>query len=210
MKQPNSVINGFFLRALLWLLPMLALWYLARGYIALAPAWVADVAMTQLFPFWAHGTELHGTMQVLLTGLKVRQGLQVGELTAEANVLTYAYGMPLLAALFLAVRSKGLWWKIPLGTVILLPFQAWGICFTWLLQIAVQAGEATRTQTRFDALDVNLIGAGYQLGFLLLPTLAPVLIWLALDHRLIHQVLVEGALTAGLEAESSAPADPSA
>lgn len=198
MRQPFSVISGFFVRALLWLIPALALWYLARAYVAVAPAWLAEAVMKAMFPFWVHGSELHGTTQTLITGLTVPgSGGQIGELAPEANVLTYAYGMPLLAALFLAVRSKGLWWKIPLGTAALLPFQAWGVCFTWLLQIGVQAAEATQTQTRFDAFDTNLIAAGYQLGFLLLPTLAPILIWLALDHRLVQQVLVEGAMSAG-------------
>ena len=198
MRQPFSVISGFFLRALLWLIPCLALWYGARDYVAIVPAWVAKEVMKALFPFWVHGAELHGTTQVLITGLSVHSpGGQVGELAPEANVLTYAYGMPLLAALFLAVRSKGLWWKIPLGVVALLPFQAWGVCFTWLLQVGVQAADATQTQTRFDAFDTNLIAAGYQIGFLLLPTLAPILIWLALDHRLVQQVLIEGALSAG-------------
>ncbi|MBV8618544.1 MAG: hypothetical protein JOY84_06770 [Curvibacter sp.] len=198
MRQPFSVISGFFVRALLWLIPALALWYLARAYVAVAPAWLAEAVMKALFPFWVHGSELHGTTQTLITGLTVPgAGGQIGELAPEANVLTYAYGMPLLAALFLAVRSKGLWWKIPLGTVALLPFQAWGVCFTWLLQIGVRAAEATQAQTRFDAFDTNLIAAGYQLGFLLLPTLAPILIWLALDHRLVQQVLVEGAMSAG-------------
>ena len=199
MKQAShSVISGFFLRAILWLVPCLALWYLGRNYVAVAPAWLAEWAMKAVFPFWAQGSELHGTQQVLLTGLTVKMpGGRLADVAPEANVLTYAYGIPLLAALFLAVRAKGWWWKIPAGAVALLPFQAWGVCFTWLLQVAVQAGEATRSQTRFDAFDVNLIGAAYQIGFLLLPTLAPILIWLALDRRLVQQVLVEGALSAG-------------
>lgn len=193
----SSVISGFFLRALLWLIPSLTLWYMAREYVAIAPAWLAEAVMKAVFPFWAQGSELHGTQQVLLTGLTVRMpGGQMADVTPEANVLTYAYGIPLLAALFLAVRAKGWWWKIPLGSLGLVPFQAWGVCFTWLMQVAIQAGEATRSQTRFDTFDASVIGAAYQIGFLLLPTLAPILIWLALDRRLIQQVLVEGALSA--------------
>ncbi|MDD0839764.1 hypothetical protein PSQ40_14355 [Curvibacter sp. HBC61] len=198
MKPGFSVISGFFVRALLWLVPCLALWYAGRHYVVLAPAWLAEFTMHTLFPFWVHGSELQGTQQVLLTGLGVPMpGGRVADVTPEANVLTYAYGAPLLAALFLAVRSQGSWWKIPLGWLMLLPFQAWGVCFTWLLQVGVHMAEATRSQTRFDAFDANLIGAGYQIGFLLLPTLAPILIWLALDRRLIQQVLIEGALSAG-------------
>ena len=132
-RGSHSVISGFFLRAILWLVPCLALWYLGRHYVAVAPAWLAEWAMKAIFPFWAQGSELHGTQQVLLTGLTVKMpGGRLADVAPEANVLTYAYGIPLLAALFLGVRAKGWWWKIPVGAVALLPFQAWGVCFTWL------------------------------------------------------------------------------
>ncbi len=44
--------------------------------------------------------------------------------------------------------------------------------------IAVEARKFTRSTMYFNSLEVNLIGLGYQLGFLLLPTLVPTLMWL--------------------------------
>ena len=191
------MIKGFFIRAVLWLLPLLALWYVARDYAVRGPAWLAEVFMTTIFPFWALGTELNGTTQALITNLTIRlPGGRLGDLAPEVHVLNYLYGMPLLVALLLAVQAKGLWWKIPLGLGALLPFQAWGVCFTWLLQVAVQADNYTRAQTHFNSFDRNLIGACYQLGYLVLPPLTPILVWLALDQKLIKNVLLEGAWTA--------------
>jgi len=92
---------------------------------------------------------------------------------------------------------RGWWWKIPLAALALMPFQALSVCFTWLMQVAVLAGEQTAGQTGFGAWQRNLFAAGYQLGFLLLPTLMPVLVWLALDRRLIAAVLIESAVDAG-------------
>ena len=40
-RASHSVISGFFVRAILWLIPCLALWYLGRNYVAVAPAWLA-------------------------------------------------------------------------------------------------------------------------------------------------------------------------
>ena len=40
----------------------------------------------------------------------------------------------------------------------------------------------------------NLIAAGYQFGFLILPTLVPVLLWLAFDRRVLASAMIEGAL----------------
>lgn len=198
MARRASSLSGFFAAALLWLLLALALWYPLRHGMLLPPAWLAREVMTTVFPRWASGAELDGATQVLLTTLRVWSAdNRPGELAPEANGLVYAYGAPLLAALLLASRPRGWWWKLPAGLLALVPFQAWGICLHWLLQVAVVMGEQTRGQTRFGPFETNLIAAGYQFGFLILPTLAPVLLWLAFDRRVLAGAMIEGALAGG-------------
>ncbi|MCB1889924.1 MAG: hypothetical protein KDH20_20125 [Rhodocyclaceae bacterium] len=191
----TSVVGGFFLRVLLWLVPLLAAWYWAREWLSLPVAWVAEQAMRGFFSYWVTGSELEGTTQTLLTALEVRApDGRVGELAPTANILSYAYGTPFAAALLLAVDRQGWWWKLPLAGLALIPFQATSVCFTWLMQVAVLAAPETAAQTGFDAWDMNFFAAGYQLGFLLLPTLMPVLIWFALDRRVVAALLIESAL----------------
>ncbi|MDD2919865.1 exosortase H-associated membrane protein [Rhodoferax sp.] len=195
MRQPSSVIAIFFVRALAFLVPALALWYWARDYVVMPVAWLAGWLMRYFFPGWVSGSELDGINLTLLTRLTVPHvSGQIAELTPEVSVLTYCYGLPLLVALLLAARAKGLWWKLPTCAVGLLPFQAWGVCFAWLLQVAVQSGPQTRAVTYFNAWDVNLIGLGNQIGFLLLPTLVPMLMWLYLERSFVITVAVEGAM----------------
>lgn len=195
MRQPSSVIAIFFVRALAFLVPALALWYWARDYVVMPVAWLAGWLMRYFFPGWVSGSELDGINLTLLTRLTVPHvSGQIAELTPEVSVLTYCYGLPLLVALLLAARAKGLWWKLPTCAVALLPFQAWGVCFAWLLQVAVQSGPQTRAVTYFNAWDVNLIGLGNQIGFLLLPTLVPMLMWLYLERSFVITVAVEGAM----------------
>lgn len=195
MARRGTTLGGFFGGALLWLVVALAVWYPLRHWMVLAPAWLAREVMTAAFPRWVTGAQFDGGVQVLLTSLRiVSADNRLGELAPEVNGLSYAYGAPLLAALLLASRTRRWWWKLPAGLLALVPFQAWGICFTWLLQIAVVAGEQTRGQTRFGPLESNLIAVGYQFGFLILPTLAPVLLWLAFDRRVLAGAMIEGAL----------------
>jgi len=195
VRKPRSVIGGFFVRAVLWLAPALALWYWARDYVVMPVAWLAGNLMRYFFPGWVSGSELNGISQTLLTRLPVPYvSGQIAELAPDVSVLTYCYGLPLLVALFLAVRAKGLWWKLPVCAVGLLPFQAWGVCFAWLIPVAVKSGSYTRSITYFTDWDVNLIGLGYQIGFLLLPTLAPMLMWMYLERSFIITVAVEGAM----------------
>ncbi len=195
MRKPSSVIAIFFVRALLGLGPALALWYWARNYVVMPVAWLAGGLMRYFFPGWVSGSELDGINLTLLTRLTMPHvSGQIAELTPEVSVLTYCYGLPLLLALFFAARAKGLWWKLPVCALGLLPFQAWGVCFAWLLQVAVQSGPNTRSMTYFTTWDVNLIGLGNQIGFLLLPTLVPMLMWLYLERRFVITVAVEGSM----------------
>lgn len=197
MARPAGTLKGFFAAAVLWLLVALAVWYPLRHWLVLPSAWLAREVMAAAFPRWVTGAQLEGSTQVLLTTLRVWSAdNRPGELAPEVNGLVYAYGAPLLAALLLAGRTRRWWWKLPAGLLVLVPFQAWGICFTWLLQVAVVAADQTRGQTRFGPWATNLIAAGYQFGFLILPTLVPVLLWLAFDRRVLAGALIEGALSA--------------
>ena len=72
--------------------------------------------------------------------------------------------------------------------------RAGGMFFTGRLRGAVASGEQTRGPTRFGPWETNLIALGYQCGFLILPTLVPVLLWLAFDRRVIAGAMIEGAL----------------
>jgi hypothetical protein len=197
MARKAPTLGGFFGAAILWLLLTLAIWYPLRHWMVLPAAWLAQETMTAIFPRWVTGAQLEDSTQVLTTILRVwSPGNRVGELAPQVNVLVYCYGAPLLAALLLASRTPRWWWKLPAGLLALVPFQAWGICFTWLLQVAVVSGEQTGGQTRFGPWATNLIALGYQFGFLILPTLVPVLLWLAFDRRVIAGAMIEGALAA--------------
>ncbi|MEO8247856.1 MAG: exosortase H-associated membrane protein [Burkholderiales bacterium] len=199
-RRAIGSIGGFFARVLLFFAIALALWYAARQWVVLPPAWLAEHVMGWAFPHWVRGAEAAGDVQTLITALTVAApDGRIGEVTVEAGALKYAYGAPLLAALLFATWPRGLAWKLPLGLLLLFPFQAWGICAEWLVHVAVQLGPAVADQAGFGAFATNLIGAGYQLGFLILPSLTPVLIWLVLDRRLVATVLLEGALS-GYEA----------
>lgn len=192
-----SVVTGLFLRTLAWLVPMLGIWYAARNWVVKLPAMIADWAMGLFFPRWVEGTVLDGTVQSLLTTIAVPHASgRLALVSPEAHILSYCYGVPLLFALFLAARARGLWWKLPGGLLALAPFQAWGVCFSWLVTIAVNTSDATATVTRFTQTDVTLIGLGYQLGYLLFPAMVPILLWVYLERRFVTTVAIEGALSA--------------
>lgn len=194
-----SLLAGFLVKTIAWLLACLAVWLALGPFMAMPVAWLAEAIAHLALPAWAEGVERNGTLLNLLTGLQMppqpgaRAG-QVGLLTAEADYLIYGYSLPLLLALFLASRPSHMAAKMAVGALALLPFQSASVLFAWLKQIAIQAGPAIAAQAGYGDTARNVIGLGYQFGSLVLPTLVPVVIWLVLDRKLVSTMLVEAYL----------------
>ncbi|MFN3987650.1 MAG: exosortase H-associated membrane protein [Rhodocyclaceae bacterium] len=196
MKRSLSVVGGLFAGTLLWLIPALALWYWGREWVVQPPAWAAEQVFLRVFPAWVLGSKMEGgDTLVLLTALTVNHPSgQLAELGVPVQVLKYCYGLPLYAALLLASRAHGLWWKLPVGAFVIALFQAWGVVFDLLVAIAVHLGPVTEAQTGFGFWHVNGFAVARQIGYLLFPSLVPVMLWLALERRFLATVLMEGTL----------------
>ena len=189
-----SLAGLFLVKAIGLFLAGLGLWYVLGDGFAWVGGQVVRLAVALFFPAWAEGVEIHGATLTLLTHLPapamagVPEG-QVALLSPEVEFLKYGYGVPLLAALLLASGAHRALAKIALGWLALLPFQAWGVCFDWLKILAIEAGLG-----EFSPLGRELIALGYQFGYLLLPSLVPILLWAMLDKRFITTFMVEAAL----------------
>ena len=208
MFGPLSIIGGFFIRTLLWLIPAIAIWFWFGDFFSAPISWLAGEAMTALFPGWVYGYEIEGSNVSLHTTVpapNLPAGV-FGELAPEISALKYGFGLPLLAALLLASRACGIWWKLPLSALLLLPFQAWGICLNWLRVVGIQYGRWSQTVTYFTDGHANLIGLGYQVGYLILPMLIPVMLWFLLERHFFTKIVFDGAL-AGVVSGEPAPTD---
>lgn len=184
MSKPSISIGQFFIRALIFLGPALFIWSAARVPLSLPTAWLADVSVALLFPGWATGMEIEGTHLSLLTNLQIEhESGRAAYLTPAAQILNYSYGLPLLVALLLASESKGWWWKAALGAMLLAPLHVLGICSSWLVGIAIHAQQATSSITGFTSTHQNVIAVLYQFSTLILPTLAPIAIWLIMERE---------------------------
>ena len=103
----------------------------------------------------------------------------------------YAYGLPIFLALVLAARGKGRWVRVLGGYVLLLPFQAFSLTMSALMQM-VQSAQTDIRLLRIDQWQMEAIIYGYQWGSLVVPTLAPILLWLWMDRSFVSDVLVRG------------------
>ncbi len=196
--MPRNPLYFFLLKAALWLPACIGLWYWKAEWFNGPAVAVSGWIMQSNFSGWVESVHWGQRIFSVATALRVgaAPGMPEGEYTLvlEANPLAYGFGLPLFAALLLAGSEAKRWRKLALGMLLLVPFQAWGICFDLLKQAAVTAGPDVSAQTGFASWQVEMIVLGYQFGALILPALAPIGLWLALNRRFIPMLVLEGAL----------------
>jgi len=210
-----TLIGRLLLLSIVCLIVLLPLWYWAAAWFAAPPIWLAGTAMQELFP-WVHGWSQHGVTAVLETLVQVRmagpRGDVLGELTPEVRYPTYGYGLVLLWAMLIAARlttRTPYWWlKGLIGSGLLIPVQAWGICFEWLRDVALLSGPSGAAYLGYPAWANSAIAYGYQLGFLMLPPVVPILLWLLFSKRFVAALWLEAALAGAPEGDGQDPGTP--
>ncbi|MBS0500273.1 MAG: exosortase H-associated membrane protein [Ottowia sp.] len=204
----NTLIGRFLLLSILWLVVLLPLWYVLARWFAAPAIWLAGAVMKACFA-WVDGWHQEGVTAVLHTLVQVRmkgpQGDVLGELAPEASYPTYGYGLVLLWAMLLASRTERWWLKGLVGSLILIPVQAWGIGFQWLRDVVLLSGPYGAAYLKYSPLAANAVAYGYQFGFLMLPPVTPILLWLAFNKRFVAALWLEAALEATPEQRREAP-----
>ena len=174
MKPPS--VGAFVWRTLLWLPACFALWYFTAPYHASLAGGFAHVWLALLTPGIVETVERTGSSLAFVTTLRVHPAPgQEAVLVPEVGALTYTYGLALLLALMLAARARVV--KILAAAALLLPFQGWGIAFDFLAQVGIGLGPDVSASAGLANWRRELIALGYQLGSVILPSLAPVLVW---------------------------------
>lgn len=203
-----TLIGRFLLLAIVWLALLLPAWYWAAKWLAVPPIWLAGTVMQSLFS-WVDGFEQEGVNAVLHTLVQVRMqgptGDVLGELAPEVSYPTYGYGLVLLWAMLLAARTPGWWWKGLLGSLLLVPAQAWGICFQWLRDVVILSGPSGAAYLQYPRWVNDVVAYGYQFGFLMMAPVAPILLWLLFNRHFVAALWLEAALAEAPEQRAQAP-----
>ena len=183
--HPSPTVTGFTLRAL-GLLPFaFIVWYFAAPVllfpVVLMLRGIAHIAFGGLVT----GVEQSTAIATFVTSLRIGDATTRGVLTVDVNLLLYAFGMPLYAALTLASRAPSWRRNLALGYVVLTPCVAWGAFADFLKNVSITAAPAIVAQAGFAAWQREAIAFAFQLGSLILPAVAPAVLWVALNQRLI-------------------------
>ncbi len=187
MALPGKRLPRLVLATLLWLVPAFVAWYFLGPLVA----WLVRMLLTPFvhvgFADILRGIEQDGHVLSFITRLRPGDA-QSGNITVDVNVLLYAYGMPMFAALTLAAREPRWWMKLAIGLGAMLPLAAFGVFADCLKNLVFSAGPLVAAQTGFAPATREVIAFCYQFGALIVPTVAPAAIWVLLHRRLLESL----------------------
>ena len=181
MEASAISLKKFVIRTFLWLPPSFAAWYFSAPYLVAIAGKLARLMVNQFSSGVVSAIEQTGSVLLFVTTIKVHPTPeQTALLLPEVNALLYSYGLALFLALMLAEGAR--WWKFLVGVLILLLFQSWGIAFDLLAQLGIRLGPEVSTAAGLSGWQLEVIALGYQLGALIFPCLAPVMLWVAFSR----------------------------
>jgi len=180
--EAGARVARFALRVLAWGAAAFVAWHLAATPLSAACGWIAARVIERTAPVEAVRTRVRDR-EVLFDiapdyETSRRRSLAPGtRLEASGSALLYLYGVPFFLALVLASWPRGLAWKAVAGSLVVLIAAGAGLAMGVLLQLATSGVLA------FGGMAREAFALGYQLATLMLPTLVPALLWIALDWR---------------------------
>jgi hypothetical protein len=179
----TSPLARFVVRVVAWLPVAFAVWYLAAPVLIWPARLLVELVARAGFADLVRAVEQSGATLTFATSLRPGTATAAtASITVDVNALLYSFGLPLYAALVLAARVPGWPQRLALGYAAIMPFVAWGVLADFLKNVAITAGPLVASQTGFSAWQREVIAFSYQFGTLILPTVAPAIIWV-LAHR---------------------------
>lgn len=183
MSMQVSPLLSFVIKIFLFLPLCYWGWYaLAELATAVVVYW-AEPLLQFLFPALIIGIEQIGyrvevIAEVTIAAQNVPKGM-VAELPIPVNPLKYSYGLPLALALILAspLNFAKTLRNVIISILVFLLIQVWGVCFESLKVLFLQTPVELLGNISPPSWQQGIIALGYQLGSLILPAVAPVIIW---------------------------------
>lgn len=168
-------LKQFILRLLICLPIAFIAWHFLANPITWALSHLLDAARSFFLSRTVERIEINAGMIIFPVRADASSfGGKVVELLVEIDPRQYTYGAPVFAALIVAARSKIRF--LLLGLAMLMPFQAWGVFFDLLKQIAFPTVEGMPKNLGFEGVLREFLALAYQFGVLILPMLAPVVL----------------------------------
>jgi hypothetical protein len=193
--SPPPSLKAFLLTAVLWLPLAFFIWFMLRSVVVYLPIRLASAGLVGWMPeVFDSIVQQFATAEVVTripaVGVEPLEPGMIPVLSTDVDALTYCYGWPILIAL---VMATPLTWRLTflqlgVGLLVLVPAQAFGIAGEILLQLSYNFGDQVTAAVTAAGASQYMIAFWYQLGYLILPPIMPVLAWILLNRRFIESI----------------------
>lgn len=188
-------LHRFMLGVLIFFPLTFFIWYLTATFHLSPVVVVSEMILNATAPDSLMWLRLDGHTLVIASNFgpdqagKIVSPPQGGDLLGfHQNPLIYCYSLPLLMALILATPGNDKWLNLVWGALLIFPTEVFSMVFSVLKVLTFDVGAAFQVQQAITPLGADLIAMAYQTGALVLPMIAPLLIWIALHRRFIVEL----------------------
>jgi len=168
----------FIVKVVVLFLLLLLLYYWASPYLLLFLAKGTESVLIELYPGFIESITLKNYQFEVVTFFEIAN-IKGAQLAFDINPLKYTYGFPLFVALTIASNSRWmdkLWYSL-IAFFITLLFQIWGVGFDTIRHLLFEFNGAYAAYFDYADFTKNAISLASQLGFLIFPSLIPVILW---------------------------------
>lgn len=187
MTKPNSnvlSVKGFLIKILIFLPITFLAWYFLTPIFLFIISFLTKAILTLLVGQTVVDVEVYEHVLHIVTPFATEKTDDVnkGQLVFAINAMKYGYGIALFVAMLLATPDKmsNKLVNIYIGILILLIVQVWGVTFDTLQTLTFKLGRGIAETLGTTEFIRELIALGYQMGYLILPAITPILLWFAM------------------------------
>ncbi|MEM9301827.1 MAG: exosortase H-associated membrane protein [Pseudomonadota bacterium] len=189
MNDIRFSLKAFMLNVVLWLPLMFFLWFYVSGLLIMPVQFGLDALLNLLYG--DHFESVRRTAHLFEVGAIVT--LPEGRAVAEipVNPMIYGYGLPLVAGLVIATPvAAGLRALQLLGTYLgVVLVQLWGSFWETFRVLAFELAEPGQAIVDAAGFPDEVIALCYQFGYLVLPAVVPVALWVLMNRTFIEGVV---------------------
>lgn len=192
MSSDSRRLKRFMLSVLIWLPLAFLGWSVLSSLLVYVPGKLTGWCLSSLWPMLFASAEHSGAQWQAITQLMVRQpgSGALGQLVFDLNPMMYGYSLPLFFALMMATDLPPL--RRLVQCLITLPIlwlmQVFGMVSGALKLVTFDAGSQGAAAAASNGLVANWVALCYQFGYLILPAVVPVVLWIVLNRHFIESL----------------------
>jgi len=192
----GSPIREFGLKALLWLPLSFFLWFAFSSPLVWPVIQMAKAVLLSIWPALFSEVLQDGHTMDVITRVLVNQTTTdgrggVGELVLSQNPMIYGYSLPLFSGLAMATPittwRRSLHFAIAFAVIWLA--QAIGVVCESFKILGFDSGPAGAAAITAAGINPDAIALAYQFGYLILPAVVPVALWIGLNRDFIESLV---------------------